>query len=111
MTESDTVTLPRQEYEALLVRLQDLEDIAAGRRAEHGPRFPHEVATAIMRGENPLRAWRRHCGLSLRALAAAAGVSPSYLSEIERGAKPGSVEALRRLAGQLGVAIEALLPE
>jgi len=112
MTEnrSEMVTLARRDYEALLERLQDLEDIAAARQAEQDPRLPHTVAIDVMRGESPLRAWRRHRGLSLRALAAAAGVSPSYLSEIERGAKPGSVEALRRLAGQLGITIEALLP-
>lgn len=111
MIESDTVTLPRQEYEALLARLADLEDIAAARRVEHSPRLPHAVAVAVMRGEHPVRAWRGHRGLSLRALAAAAGVSSSYLSEIERGAKPGSVEALHRLAQHLDTSIECLLAD
>lgn len=106
---SDTVTVPRAEYEAKMARLRDLEDIVAAREAERGPRIPHAVAVRIMAGENPVRAWREHRGVSLRRLAAAAGLSPSYLSEIERGAKPGSLDAMRRLAAALETGIEALI--
>lgn len=111
MIEDDTVTLSRQEYEALLSRVHDLEDIAAARAAETSARIPHDLATAIMRGANPVRAWRQHRGLTLRELAERAGVSRSYLSEIERGVKPGSAEALHRLAGVLGTSMEALLAD
>ena len=48
--------------------------------------------------------------MSLRGLAAAPGVAFNYILEIESGRKPGSAEALRRLAAALGVAMEDLMP-
>ena len=50
-------------------------------------------------------------GLSLRALAARSGVSPSMISDIERGAKSPTVATLVRLAQALGVGAAALLEE
>lgn len=111
MSDQEIITLSRRDYENLLERVRDLEDVVAAQAAENEPRIPHEVATAIMRGANPVRAWRSHRGLSLRKLAEDSGVSRSYLSEIECGAKPGSAEALRRLAQQLETSVECLLTE
>ena len=42
-------------------------------------------------------------------LAAVIGKSPSYLSEIETGKKPGSVAVLRQIAEALGVDLENLV--
>lgn len=50
-----------------------------------------------------LKAAREARGLSLAALAAAAGVSPSYLSEVEHGRKSPSLLVLRRLAAALNL--------
>jgi mRNA interferase RelE/StbE len=108
---TETITIPRKDYEATLARLQDLEDVVAARAADQGSRIPHAVAVRIMEGDNPVRAWREHKGVSLRKLANMADVSPSYLSEIESGRKPGSVDALNRLAGALGTSIDALVAE
>ena len=46
--------------------------------------------------------------ISLRELSRRSGVSLSYLSEIERGRKPGSVAAMTRIAA-LGVTIDSLV--
>ncbi|MDT7695129.1 MAG: hypothetical protein QOI75_4496, partial [Pseudonocardiales bacterium] len=46
-----------------------------------------------------LRLLRSRRGLSLRALAAEAGVSATLLSQIERGVTEPSLATLRRLAG------------
>lgn len=48
-------------------------------------------------------------GLSLRALAAEAGVSSSFLSQLENGHSNASVASLRKIAGALGVTPAALL--
>lgn len=48
-------------------------------------------------------------GLSMRALAAAAGVSPSFLSQLENGRTNASVASLRKIAGALGVTPATLL--
>ena len=109
MTRDATVTLTRTAYDALIARTEELEDRLAALEADDGSRIPHDVALAIMRGERPLVAFRRHRGLTLRALAERTGIAVSYLSEIERGLKPGSVAALTRIAGALGTTVNTLV--
>ena len=106
MTGTDTVTLTRSEYDALIARTEELEDALAAREADDGSRIPHEVALAIMDGERPVLAFRRHHGMTLRDLAARTGIAASHLSEIERGLKPGSAAALSRIAVALGTTID-----
>ena len=109
MTEVDTVTLTRSEYKALLDRTEELEDALAAWRADDGRRIPHEVALAVMGGERPVLAFRRYRGLTLRDLATRTGLAVGYLSEIERGLKPGSAAALSRIAAVLDTTIDALV--
>jgi len=106
---TDTVTIPRVEYDALQARLEDLEDILAAMQARGGQPMPMEWANRIIEGENAVRVWREFRGLSLRALAAKAGVSVSYLSEIEAGKKPGSVEAYKALSDALDTSVDWLV--
>ena len=109
MAETDFVTLTRSEYDALIARTEELEDALAARMADDGSRIPHEVALAIMDGERPVVAYRRHCGLTLRDLAARTGLAVGYLSEIERGLQPGSTSALSRIADAVGTTIDTLV--
>ena len=69
---------------------------------------PIAFARRMWDGESPVRVWRELRDMKATDLAVAADVSRSYLSAIERGAKRGSVDALKRLAGALGVGIEDL---
>jgi|FEC22Drversion2_1045045.scaffolds.fasta_scaffold01295_7 transcriptional regulator with XRE-family HTH domain len=48
-------------------------------------------------------------GFSLRTLAAQSGISPSMISDIERGTKSPTVITLVRLAGALGVSAASLV--
>ena len=50
-----------------------------------------------------------HLGITLRELSERTGIAAGYLSEIERGHKPGSASALARIAGALGTKIDTLL--
>ena len=52
-----------------------------------------------------LRALRRHRGETLNQTAERAGISPQYLSEIERGLKDPSSEVLAAVAGALGATL------
>jgi transcriptional regulator with XRE-family HTH domain len=52
-----------------------------------------------------LRAVRARRGETLTETAERAGISPQYLSEIERGLKDPSSEVLAAVAGALGVAL------
>ena len=111
MTSEETISVPRTEYEALRERNLELEDTLAALEADDGSRVPHEVALAIIRGESPVLAFRSHLGLTLRELSARTGIAASYLSEIERGRKPGSTSALARIAAAVGATIDSLLSE
>jgi len=56
-----------------------------------------------------LRLRRRELGLSLRALAERLGVSPSLISQIERGRANPSVSTLYSIVGELDVSLDELL--
>ena len=111
MTSEETIVLTRKEYNALLERNNELEDRLAALDADDGVRVPHEVALAIMDGKRPVLAFRNHQGVTLQELSDKTGLAVSYLSEIERGIKPGSASALARIAGALGTTIDVLVSE
>jgi transcriptional regulator with XRE-family HTH domain len=58
-----------------------------------------------------IRAWRRRCGLTLDELAVATGVSKSYLSRLESGAKAPSIATVVKLSRALGISVGALFGE
>jgi DNA-binding Xre family transcriptional regulator len=112
---TDSVTLSRADFEALIEELEDAVDLAKlheveGRLAAgETEEVPFEMVLRLHHGEHPVRVWREHRGLTARALAAKAGLSAAYLSEIERGKKPGSLDATARLAKALGVQVDDLV--
>jgi ribosome-binding protein aMBF1 (putative translation factor) len=112
----DTVLLRRADYEALVRQAEDATDAAQIREAEarvaegEDEYLPIELTKRLMAGEVPVRVWREHRGLSARALARRAGISVAYLSQIETGKKPGSFDAMAKLARALGVDMEDLEP-
>ncbi|MEM9221057.1 MAG: short-chain fatty acyl-CoA regulator family protein [Pseudomonadota bacterium] len=64
------------------------------------------VATRVPMGDR-IRTQRRSAGLTQRALAAAVGVSPDYLSLIESDKRQIGGRLLRQIADELGVSTEA----
>ncbi len=110
MTSNETITVSKADYESLLQRNEDLEDLLAAIDADRtSGRVPHKVAVAIANGHSPITAFRAYKGISLRQLANRAGISAGYLSEIERGSKTGSVSALARIANELEITIDSLM--
>jgi transcriptional regulator with XRE-family HTH domain len=113
MTTRDTVTLARADWETIVDRLDDAADRAALRLSLAGgaaqEALPADLYRRIRKGESAVRVWREHRALGLNALSRAAGVSASYLSEIENGVKPGSVAALKKLAQALNVDLDELV--
>jgi DNA-binding XRE family transcriptional regulator len=114
---NDTVTLSRAEYESLLDRIEDAEDKAAidrleGRIAKMGftaatkDYLPIQLVERLTAGEHPIRVWRAYRGMTREALAEKAGVAPSYLTEIETRKKPGSFDAMIKLAAALGISLD-----
>jgi transcriptional regulator with XRE-family HTH domain len=58
-----------------------------------------------------LRELREERGMSLKVLATKAGVSESFMSQVERGSANPSVASLRRLAEALGTSIGAMFED
>lgn len=58
-----------------------------------------------------IRRYREQRGLSLRAAAKVTGLSPSLLSQIERGITEPSISSLRKIAEALGVSIFYLIDD
>lgn len=119
--ETDTVTLTRAEYEALIEQIEDAEDNAfldlvearergQGRERARADYLPAELVRRLIGGEHPIRVWRDHRGMTSEALAAAAGVVPSALAEIEIWTKPGGLRALAKLAAALQISLDDLAP-
>lgn len=117
--DAETVTLRRSDYEALIERLEDVADIGAlddleARLVSENALvdyLPAELVERLIGGESPVRIWREHRGLSAQALARTAKLTPSYVSEIETGRKPGSLNAMAKIARALGVSLEDLVRE
>ncbi len=77
--------------------------------AEGGESFPAKVVDRLLAGQNPIRVYRDHRGMTQGALAAAAGIHPVYLSQIETGKRTGSAKTLAAIAETLGVAVDDLI--
>lgn len=117
---TETVTLKRADFEALLNAAEDAVDLTAveahrayedrvGWETARRNYLTADEARRLLDGESPVRVWRQKRGIKQRTLAEAAEVSVSYLAEIEGGKKPGSFSALQRIAGVLGIPTENLM--
>ena len=108
------VVLPLVEYERLREAADDLESIVAGDKARaeiaagRDELVPSAMLDCLLDGENAVRVWRQHRGMNARELAAAAGLSAAYLSEIETWRKAPGLAALRKLAAALRVDLDDL---
>jgi DNA-binding XRE family transcriptional regulator len=107
--------LPYAAYERLVEEAEMLRDIRAYDEARQAidageELVPAEVTYAILDGENPVRVWREHRGLTQQQLAGAAGISVPYLSQIESGKRKGSTRVLAALAATLHLSVDDLVP-
>ena len=107
--------LPEADYRALLEAKEESNDLAAVRefdaRLARGDEelIPAEYVNRMLDGENKIRVWREYRGLTVKALAEAAGVTPAYLSQIETGAREGTLATLKKLSAALRVTIDDIV--
>jgi antitoxin component HigA of HigAB toxin-antitoxin module len=104
--------VPADIWERVKEMVEDAEDAAAYAEAvanDDGVRYPAAVAYAIADGAHAVKAWREHRGLTLQALADAAGLSKPYVSQIEGGKRAGTAATLKKLAAALDVPVGALV--
>jgi DNA-binding XRE family transcriptional regulator len=109
------VVVPETDYLDLLSRAEDAADTEAVRRFRAAlatgeeELLPAAMVDRLLAGDNPLRVWREHRGLTIRALAKEAGIASSYLSQIETGKRAVTVETFGRLAAVLRTTIDDLV--
>lgn len=107
------VVVPIAEWDALMARLEEREDIADATRQMTAIRageetLPAEIVARLTSGENPLKVWREYRGFTLRALATEIGISSAAVSKIETGKSHPTVSTLGKLAAALGCDMEDL---
>jgi DNA-binding XRE family transcriptional regulator len=105
--------IPFVEWQTILDRLEELEDIADARIisatiASGEETFPPEFSKRLNSGETPLKVWRKYRGLTLAALGKQCGVSAAALSQIENGKRSPSVDLLVKLSRFLGCDMDDL---
>ena len=110
--------VPYEEYQRLVAEAEMFQDIrdydeaklALASRAEE--LIPSEVTYALLDGENPIRVWREHRELTQKEVAAEAGISKPYLSQLESGHRKGTTDVLTAIAKALQVSLDDLvMPE
>jgi len=72
--------------------------------------WPAELVNRLLDGDNAVKVFREHRGMTQAELAAAAGIATAYLGQIEQGVRGGGLGTLRKLATALRVDLEHLLP-
>ena len=104
----DTITYSRTDVDRLFEQLEDLEARAAYTATRAEETLPAEVVQRLCAGDNPVRVFREHRGLSVALLAEKSGLAGSYLAAIESGGRRASAKALSALAAVLEVSVEDL---
>lgn len=108
--------LPVAYYERLLDIAEDKADALAAAEAERrrsgGEDYlPANMVDRLLAGENPLRVWRQHRGMTLDALARQVGARQATLSDIENGKAQGKPGLWKALASALETTVDDILPE
>lgn len=107
--------LPVNEYRCLLGKAEMLADVSAYDTAKAAlasgddELIPAEVANSLLGGENAIKVWRQHRGLSQHQLADAAGISQAYLAQIETGKREGGLSVYQAIAAVLSLDLGDLL--
>jgi len=70
---------------------------------------PTKVKQRLSKGENPVRVWRDHRGITQQTLSSRVGISAAFLSQIESGKRIGSAGVLKNLAKALRVDMDDLV--
>jgi len=103
--------VPLEEYKRLSRNAEELSDLRAydeaAQRLAAGQEemLPSQFAERILGGESAVRVWREFRQISVKELARRAGISGSYLSQIESGSRTGALPTMKSLAQALNLDI------
>ena len=108
------VVMPYDEYQALVEKLEDLEDSDAIRECRAALRrgeeelIPADVVGRLLT-ENTVKVWREYRGMSQKALSEQAGISEAMISQIESGKKQGSLKTITKIAHALNLRVDDIV--
>ena len=106
--------IPWADYLRLTEGASEMDDEALYARAKAADEglepIPSEIAERIFAGESPIRVFRQWRRLKVKELANRAGISPSYLSEIEHG-KRAAVTTLLAISKELAISIDLIVTD
>ena len=105
--------VPFDEWEKIISRMEDLEDIRDARNisaeiAAGEETFPADFVKRLSVGESRLKVWREYRKLTLAKLAKTCGVSIPAISQIENNKRTPSVDLLVKLSKALCCEMEDL---
>ncbi|MGQ2970728.1 MAG: helix-turn-helix domain-containing protein [Allorhizobium sp.] len=101
------VLVPEDDYEDLIDTITAERIMARVRAGEET--WPAELVYELFETDSRIRTYRNYRKMTVSDLAAAAGISQPYLSEIESGKKTGSVDVLKRIAAALKVDLDDIV--
>lgn len=103
--------VPVDLFDKLLEKAEMLDDIKAFDAAisEDEESIPFDMLKRLMDGDNPLKVWREHRGLTQIELSTQAGVAQSTIAQIETGQRTGTVTMLKKLANVLAIDLDDLV--
>lgn len=104
----EMVTVPKAAYEALVERLNDLEDHALIDERRGEATLSAAAVERMLDGESLVTLWREERGLTQRELATRSSLSPATINEIEKGKKAPSLASARLIAAALGLGLDDL---
>ena len=104
--------IPWADYLRLTEGASEMDDetlYARAKAADEGLEpIPSEIAERIFAGESPIRVFRQWRRLKVKELAEKAGISSSYLSEIEHG-KRAAVTTVLAISTELAISIDLIV--
>jgi DNA-binding XRE family transcriptional regulator len=105
--------VPFDEWEKIIGRMEDLEDIRDARNisaeiAAGVETFPADFVKRLSAGDSRLKVWREYRKLTLAKLAKTCGVSIPAISQIENNKRTPSVDLLVKLSKALCCEMEDL---
>ena len=100
------VYLQLTEKVEMLLDIRDYDHVKLAIERGEMEVIPSEVTFALLDGEQPIKVWREYRGLTQQQLAAAAGISVPYLSQIENRRRTGTKEVLLAIARALNLALD-----
>jgi DNA-binding XRE family transcriptional regulator len=106
--------VPFEEWEKIISRLEELEDIRDARVvkaaiAEGEETYGEDFVKRLCFGKSRLKVWREYRKMTLVDLAKTCGVSVAAISQIENGKRTPSVDLLMKLAKALNCDMEDLI--